>query len=97
MDLPQDSPRQRQRHQIAPGLVVPHERPVVEDHGRRDAKLVAVAVHPWRHAAGGDGDDEPALPGAPQSVHQRLIEVGRVIQQGAVEVADEETVGHARQ
>src|SRR6266545_4672790 len=80
VDLPEDPPRQRQRHQIAPGLVVPHQRPVVEDHRRRDAELVAVTVHARRHAAGGDRDDEAPLSSTPQPGDQRQIEIRRVIE-----------------
>src|SRR5947207_6012930 len=68
--LPENPPRQRQRHQIPPSLVVPHQRPVVEDHRRRDTELVAQPIRARRHPAGGDREADPALPGAPQPGHQ---------------------------
>ena len=93
--LPEYAAGQGEGQEVPAALVVAHEGAIVEDHGRGDAELVAIAVRPRRHAPGGDGEEEPALHGPLEPVHEHRGRDRGIAEQGAVEIADEQAVAHA--
>src|SRR5262247_1286097 len=88
--LPEDAARQGEGEEIAPAFVIAHQPAVVEDHGRGNSELVAVSIHPLRHATGGDAEGEASFHGALEPTDELQVEIGRVAEQGPVEVAHEQ-------
>ncbi len=84
--------RQRERHEVGLAFAAAHHRAVVVDDRRGDAELVAVGIGRSGHAPGGQRDGEPARGRPVEGLHQRRVELHGVVEQGPVEIADQQVV-----
>ena len=93
-DLGEDAARQLTPEELDPRRVT-DEPAVVVDDGQSDVERLPVEVHRERHAPGRDGDPEARRGGALERRDERGLERQGMIDERAVEIADEELVAHA--